>query len=86
MRKILLVNLAAAAVIFSSGALLPNRADATMLGAAAGVRSAVETANPTEEVRYRRHFRRHAFRYRAFAFHPRFHHRRFFHRRWWGGY
>jgi len=86
MRNILLANLAAAAVIFSTGALLPNRANATPLDAAAGARSAVDVASPIEEVRYhRRHFRHHA-RFRAFAFHPRRHFRHRYYRRWWGGY
>ena len=84
MRKILLANLAAAAVIFSTGALMPNRANAMPLDAAAGVRSAVEVANPIQEVRYyRRHFRHH----RVFAFYPRRHFFRHHYRRsWWGRY
>jgi len=83
MRKILLANLAAAAVIFSSGALLPNRANATPLDAAAGVRSTIDVASPIQEVRYyRRHFRHH----RIFAFYPRRHFYRHHHRRWWGRY
>src|SRR5262249_61517087 len=56
MRKILLVNLAAAAVMFSAGALLPNRADATMLGAAAGLPFAAGAVNPTKRVERRRSF------------------------------
>src|SRR5262249_56105011 len=54
MRKILLANLAAAAVIFSTGALLPNRANATPLDPAAGPRSALDAASPSREGSHRR--------------------------------
>ena len=61
MRKLLLVNIAVAAV--GAAALMPGRADATTLGTAAGLRSAVDGAAPIEEVTYwrYRHHRRHAF-------------------------
>jgi hypothetical protein len=82
MRKLLLVNLAVAAL--GAGALMTDRADATTLGAAAGLRSAVDGAAPIEEVAYwrYRHHRRHVFypyAYRSYAFYPRRHH----HRRYW---
>ena len=64
MRKLLLVNIAVAAL--GAAALMPGRADATTLGTAAGLRSAVDGAAPIEEVQY--------WRYR--------HHRRTLPRRW----
>ena len=85
MRKLLLVNLAVAAL--GVGALLPGHADATTLGAAAGLRLAVDGAAPIENVQYwrYRHHRRHF--YRSYAFYPRFHHRywryRHHHRHWY---
>ena len=60
MRKLLLVNIAVAAL--AAGALAPDRADATTLGTAAGLRSAVDGAGPIEQVGdwgWRRHHRRH---------------------------
>jgi len=81
MRKLLLVNIAVAAL--GAAALMPGRADATTLGTAAGLRSAVDGAAPIEEVTYwrYRHHRRHAFypyAYNSYAFYPRRHH----HRHW----
>ena len=82
MRK-LLVTIAVAAL--GAGALMmPDRADATTLGTAAGLRSAVDGAAPIEEVQYwrYRHHRRHAFypyAYNSYAFYPRRHHH---HRHW----
>ena len=84
MRKLLLVNVAVAAL--GAAALMPGRADATTLGTAAGLRSAVDGAAPIEEVQYwrYRHHRRHLGLYpyesRSYAFYPR-HHRR--HYRGW---
>jgi len=86
MRKLLLVNIAVAAL--GAGALMADRADATTFGAAAGLRSAVDGAAPIEEVQYwrYRHHRRHVYYpyYRSYAFYPR-HHRywRRHHRGWW---
>ena len=85
MRKLLLVNIAVAAL--GAGALMPDRADATTLGTAAGLRSAVDGAAPIEEVQYwrYRHHRRHAYypyAYRSYAFYPR-HHRYWRHHRGW---
>ena len=60
MRKLLLVNIAVAAL--ATGALMSDRADATTLGAAAGLSSAAEGAGQIEQVGYwgwRRHHRRH---------------------------
>jgi hypothetical protein len=84
MRKLLLVNIAVAAL--GAGALMADRADATTFGAAAGLRSAVDGAAPLEEVQYwrYRHHRRHwgwGPRYRSYAFFPRRHHRHW--RRYW---
>ena len=91
MRKLLLVNIAVAAL--ATGALMPDRAQATTLGAAAGLSSAVEGAAPIEEVGYggwrhhRRHFGRYGYGFRSYAFYPRrFHHRSYYGRSWWGGY
>jgi len=86
MRKLLLVNIAVAAL--ATGALISDRAQATTFSAAAGARSAVDGAGPIEEVQYwrYRHHRRHfgyGPRFRAFAFYPRFHHRRHFRRGWY---
>ena len=86
MRKLLLVNIAAA--VLATGALLSDRAQATTFGAAAGLNSAVEGAGPVEQVQYWRwrHHRRHfGYRYgfRTYAFYPRFHHRRHFRRHWY---
>jgi hypothetical protein len=85
MRKFLIVNIAVAAL--GAAALMPGRADATTLGTAAGLRSAVDGAAPIEEVAYwrYRHHRRHAYypyrHYRSYAFFPRrFHHRHWRHR------
>ena len=83
MRKLLLVNIAVAAL--GAAALMPGRADATTLGTAAGLRSAVDGAAPIEEVQYwrYRHHRRHLGYgpvFRSYAFYPR-HHRR--HYRGW---
>jgi hypothetical protein len=82
MRKLLLVNLAVAAL--GVGALLPGHADATTLGAAAGLRSAVDGAAPIENVQYWR-YRHHRHFYRSYAFYPRYHHRWYWrhHRRWY---
>jgi hypothetical protein len=89
MRKLLLVNMAVAAL--AAGALMPDRANATTLGTAAGLRSAVDGAGPIQEVtywRYRYH-RRHAYypyRYgfRSYAYYPqRFHHRHWRYNRDW---
>ena len=81
MRKLLLVNIAVAAL--GAGALMADRADATTFGAAAGLRSAVDGAAPIENVQYwrYRHHRRHF--YRSYAFYPRFHHRRYWRHRYW---
>src|SRR6266704_3137372 len=60
MRKLLLVNIAAA--VLATGALISDRAQATTLGTAAGLRSAADGAGPIEQVGdwgYRRHHRRH---------------------------
>jgi len=84
MRKLLFVNIAVAAL--GAAALMPGRADATTLGTAAGLRSAVDGAAPIEQVQYwrYRYHRRHAFYpyrhhfYRSYAFYPR----RFHHRHW----
>ena len=81
MRKLLLVNIAVAAL--GAAALMPGRADATTLGTAAGLRPAVDGAAPIEQVTYwrYRHHRRHAFypfAYHSYAFYPRRHH----HRHW----
>ena len=88
MRRLLLVNIAVAAI--GAAALMPGRADATTLGTAAGLSSAVDSAAPIEEVAYwrYRHHRRHVFYprfYRSYAFYPRFHHRRHwrYHRGYW---
>jgi hypothetical protein len=86
MRKFLVVNIAVAAL--AAGALMSGRADATTLGTAAGLRSAIDNAGPVEQVQYWRwrHHRRFGYgpRFRAFAFYPRFHHRRhFYYRRGW---
>jgi hypothetical protein len=84
MRKLLLVNIAVAAL--GAAALMPGHADATTLGSAAGLRSAVDGAAPIEEVPYwrYRHHRRHAFYpyayYNSYAFYPRRHHHH--HRHW----
>ena len=88
MRKLLLVNMAVAAL--ATGALMSDRAQATTFGNAAGLRSAVDGAGPIEQVTYwswRHHHRRHAYypyrpEFRAYAFYPRrFHHRH--HRGWY---
>jgi hypothetical protein len=86
MRKLLLVNIAVAAL--GAAALMPGRADATTLGTAAGLRSAVDGAASIEQVQYwrYRHHRRHAFYpfvYRSYAFYPRRHHHRYWRRGWW---
>ncbi len=82
MRKLLLVNIAVAAL--ATGALMSDRALATTFSPAAGARSAVDGAGPIEEVQYwrYRHHRRHLglYPYRSYAFYPR-HHRR--HYRGW---
>ena len=84
MRKLLLVNIAVAAL--ATGALMSDRALATTFSPAAGARSAVDGAGPIEEVQYwrYRHHRRHLGLYpyesRSYAFYPR-HHRR--HYRGW---
>jgi hypothetical protein len=86
MRKLLVVNIAVAAL--AAGALMSNRADAATLGATAGLRSAIDSAGPVEQVQYWRwrHHRRHYgyYGYRSYAFYPwRFHHRRHFYRGWY---
>jgi hypothetical protein len=89
MRKLLLVNIAVAAL--AAGALMSDRADATTLGSAAGLRSAVDGAGPIEQVTYwgYRHHRRHygygdGYGFRSYAFYPpRFHHRRHHYRGWY---
>jgi hypothetical protein len=92
MRRLLLVNLAVAAL--GAATLMPGRADATTLGAAAGLRSAVDGAAQVEQVQYwrYRHHRRHAYYpyrhrwYGAYAFYPRIHHHRYWrrhHQHWW---
>ena len=48
MRKFLVVNIAVAAL--AAGALMPDRAQATTLGAAAGLSSTVDSAAPIEQV------------------------------------
>ena len=53
MRKLLLVNIAVAAL--GATALMAGRADATTLGSAAGLRSAVDSAAPIEEVTHWRY-------------------------------
>jgi hypothetical protein len=82
MRKLLLVNIAVAAL--ASGALMSGSAQATTLGATAGLRSAVDGAGQVEQVQYWRwrHHRHWGYgpRFRAYAFYPRFHHRRHFYR------
>jgi hypothetical protein len=80
MRRLFLVNIAVAAL--GAVTLLPGRADATTLGTAAGLRSAVDDAAPIEQVQYwrYRHHRRHVFYprfYRSYAFYPRRHHHRY---------
>jgi len=86
MRKLLLVNIAVAAL--GAAALMPGRADATTLGAAAGLRSAVDSVAPVEEVQWRyRYHRRHAYypyRYgfRSYGYYPRHRYWRH-HRGWW---
>ena len=88
MRK-LLVTIAVAAL--GAGALMmPDRADATTLGTAAGLRSAVDGAAPIEEVQYwrYRHHRRHAYYpyqygYGSYAYYPGRHHRYWRHHRGW---
>jgi hypothetical protein len=79
MRKLLLVNIAVAAL--GAAMLMPGRADATTLGTSAGLRSAVDEAAPIQEVQYwrYRHHRRHViypYAYNSYAFYPRRHHRR----------
>ena len=88
MRKLLLVNIAVAAL--GAGALMADRADATTLSTAAGLRSAVDGAAPIEEVQYwrYRYHRRHAYYpyrhwYRSYAYYPRFRHRYWRHHRYW---
>ena len=90
MRRLLLVNIAVAAI--GAAALMPGRADATTLGTAAGLRSAVDGVAPVEQVQYwrYRYHRRHAYYpyrygYRSYAYYPRYHHRRYWrhHRGWW---
>ena len=92
MRKLLFVNIAVAAL--GAAALMPGRADATTLGTAAGLRSAVnDGAAPVEQVQYwrYRYHRRHAYYpyrhhfYRSYAYYPRFrhHHRYWRHHRGW---
>jgi len=87
MRKLLLVNIAAA--VLATGALISDRAQATTLGATAGLRSAVDGAGPVEQVQYwrwRHHRRHYGYRYgfRSYAYYPyRFHHRRHFRRHWY---
>lgn len=94
MRKLLLVNIAVAAL--GAGAVMTDRADATTLGTAAGLRSAVDGVAPIEEITYwgYRYHRRHAYfpwygyrsygyypyryGYRSYAYYPR----RFYHRPW----
>ena len=91
MRKLLLVNIAVAAL--ATGALMPDRADATTLGTTAGLRSAADGAGPIEQVTYGygygRYHRRHygygyGYGFRSYAFYPpRFHHRRHHYRGWY---
>jgi hypothetical protein len=86
MRKLLLVNIAAA--VLATGALMSDRAQATTFGTAAGLNSAIEGAGPVEQVQYWRwrHHRRHygyGYGFRSYAFYPRFHHRRHFYRHWY---
>ena len=87
MRRFLFVNIAVAAL--GAATLMPGRADATPLGSAAGLRSAVDDTAPIQEVQYwrYRHHRRHAYYpyYRSYAFYPRFRHHRYWrhHRGYW---
>jgi len=85
MRKLLLVNIAVATL--ASGALMSGSAQATTLGAAAGLRSAVDGAGPVEQVQYWRWRHHRYYGYygpRSYAFYPRYHHRRYFYyRRGW---
>jgi hypothetical protein len=84
MRKLLLVNIAVAAL--ATGALTSGSAQATTLGAAAGLRSAVDGAGPIEQVQYWRwrHHHRHYgyYGFRSYAFYPRRHHRSYYYRSW----
>ena len=85
MRKLLLVNIAAA--VLATGALMSDRAQATTFGAAAGLSSAVEGVGPVEQVQYWRwrHHRRHygyGYGFRSYAFYPRRHHRSYYYRSW----
>jgi hypothetical protein len=85
MRRLLLVNIAVAAL--GAGALMADRADATTLGTAAGLRSAVDGAASIEQVQYwrYRHHRRYGYYpyYRSYAFYPRFRHHRYWRHRYW---
>ena len=81
MRKLLLVNIAVAAL--AAGALMPDRADATTLGTAAGLRSAVDAAGPVGQVQYWRWRHHHRRFFHSYAFYPRYHHRRHFYRGWY---
>ena len=73
-----------------AAALMPGRADATTFGTAAGLRSAVDSAAPVEEVQYwrYRYHRRHAYYpyyrygYRSYGYYPRHRYWRH-HRGWW---
>jgi hypothetical protein len=60
------IALATAAVaMLSASTIMSNRAEATTLGASAGVRAAVDTVHPVEQVTYR-YYRRHHFAYRVY--------------------